>query len=62
MHQRKIYTQTPDRGVGAVLSQVDESGNDHPIAYFSRKLLPHEEMNAMVKKECLAIKLAWPCR
>ena len=32
-----------DRGVGAVLSQCDESGSDQPVAYFSRKLLPREE-------------------
>ena len=28
-------------GLGAVLSQTDE-GDEHPVAYASRKLLPHE--------------------
>jgi hypothetical protein len=28
--------------MGAVLSQVDELGEEHPIAYLSRKLLPNE--------------------
>ena len=44
-------------GVGAVLNQLDEDGNDHPISYFSRKLLPREERYSTVEKECLAIKL-----
>ena len=52
-----LHTDASDRGVGAVLSQVGEDGLDHPIAYFSRKLLPREEKYSTVKKECLAIKL-----
>ena len=37
-------------GMGAVLSQLDESGADHPVAYFSRKLLPREERYSTVEK------------
>ena len=52
---------TPDRrvrfGVGAVLSPYDEEGIDHPVAFFSRKLLPREQRCSSVEKECLAIKL-----
>ena len=44
-------------GMGAVLSQLDESGADHPVAYFSHKLLPREERYSTVEKECLAVKL-----
>ncbi|KAL5516318.1 hypothetical protein EMCRGX_G001611 [Ephydatia muelleri] len=47
-----------DVGVGAVLSQVDDTGADHPVAYFSRKLLPREQKYSTIEKECLAIKLA----
>ena len=52
-----LQTDASDRGVGAILSQLDENGCDHPIAYFSRKLLPREERYATIEKECLAIKL-----
>ena len=45
-------------GVGAVLSQLDESGTDKPIVYFSKKLLDREENYATVEKECLTIYLA----
>lgn len=52
-----LQTDASDRGVGAVLSQQDSSGMEHPVGYFSRKLLPREERYATVEKECLAIKL-----
>ena len=45
-------------GVGAVLSQLDEGNKDHPVAYFSRKLLPREQKYSVIEKECLAIKLS----
>ena len=45
-------------GVGAVLSQTDGEGVDHPVAYFSRKLLDREQKYSTIEKECLAIKLA----
>jgi len=53
-----LQTDASDRGVGAVLSQAGDHGQDHPVAYFSRKLLPREERYSTVEKECLAIKLA----
>ena len=43
-----------DCGVGAVLSQC---GLDHPVAYFSCKLLPREECYSTTEKKCLAINL-----
>ena len=52
-----VQTDASEYGVGAVLSQVDDSG-EHPVAYYSRKLLPRERTYATVEKECLAIKLA----
>ena len=52
-----LQTDASEVGVGAVLSQADAEGYDHPVAYFSRKLLPTEQRYAIVEKECLAIKL-----
>ena len=37
-----VQTNASDRGVGAVLTKQGKDGGEHPIAYFSRKLLPHE--------------------
>ena len=52
-----LQTDASDRGIGAVLSQRGSDGKEHPVAYFSKKLLPREERYATVEKECLAIKL-----
>ena len=54
-----LQTDASDRGVGAILSQEDADGNDHPVAYFSRKFLPREQRYSTVEKECLAIKLGF---
>ena len=51
-----VQTDASDHGMGAVLSQMDEDGFDHPVAYYSRKFLPREERYAAVE-ECLAVKL-----
>ena len=53
-----LQTDASDRGIGAVLIQTDENEDDHPIAYFSKKLLPWKQRYSTVEKECLAIKLA----
>ena len=52
-----LQTDASDRGVGAVLTQREDNGEEHPVAYFSRKFLPREERYSTVEKECLAIKL-----
>jgi len=51
-----LQTDASERGIGAVLSQADEDGHDHPVAYYSRKLLPREQNYSTVEKECLAVK------
>ena len=56
-HPFILQTDASDWGVGGVLSQLDKEGHDHPVAYFSRKLLPRERRYFTVEKECLAIKL-----
>ena len=35
-----LQTDVSETGIGAVLSQSDENGVEHPVAYFIRKLLP----------------------
>ena len=35
-----LQVDASDRGLGAVLSQGDEHGAEHRVAYASRKLLP----------------------
>ena len=49
-----LQTDASDVGLGAVLSQSDD-GEEHPVAYYSRKLLPRETRYAAVEKECLAV-------
>lgn len=53
-----LQTDASDRGLGAVLSQRDNHGVDHPVAYYSRKLLPREQRYSTIEKECLAIKVS----
>ena len=53
-----VQTDASDRGVGAVLSQKDDMREEHPVEYFSRKLLPWEGRYSTMEKECLATKLA----
>ncbi len=50
-----LQTDASERGLGAVLSQEDTEGFDHPVAFIRRKLLPREQNYAAVEKECLAI-------
>ena len=52
-----LQTDASDRDVGVVLSQFDASGDEHPVGFYSRKLLPREERYSTIEKECLAIKL-----
>ena len=38
--------------------QYDQEGTEHPVAFYSRKLLPREVLYSTIEKECLAIKAA----
>ena len=46
-----LQTDASNYGVGDVLSQKDESEDDRPIVYFSKKLLPREQHYSTVEKE-----------
>jgi phospholipid-translocating ATPase len=50
-----VQTDASDVGIRAILSQTDEKGHEHPIAFASRKLKPREQKYAVIEKECLAI-------
>ena len=39
------------------MTQYSEDGEEHPIAFWSRKFLPREERYSTIEKECLAIKI-----
>ena len=52
-----LQTDASNRGVGAVLTQYSENGEEHPIAFWNRKFLPGEERYSTIEKECLTIKL-----
>lgn len=45
-------------GIGAVLYQKDENGNEKPISYFSQKLNSAQMNYSVTEKECLAAVLA----
>ena len=53
-----LQTDASERGIGAVLSQDTSDGEDRPVAFFSKKLLPRETRYSTVEKECLALVAA----
>ena len=53
-----LQVDASDRGLGAVLSQLDNQSLDHPIVFLSRKLLVRETNYPTVEKECLGITWA----
>ncbi|MBW0577514.1 hypothetical protein O181_117229 [Austropuccinia psidii MF-1] len=55
-----VETDTSDYALGALLSQVNDSGN-HPIAFYSYKLLPAELNYEVHDKELLGIVWALKC-
>ena len=55
--KKKKKTDACDLGTGAVLSQLDENSEEHPVAYASRKLLPRETRYSIIEKDCLPIGL-----
>ena len=55
---RAFSLYASDEAVGAVLSQKDLQGVDHPVAYFSKKLDNHQRRYSTIVKEALALLLS----
>lgn len=52
----KIYTDASLQGIGAVFKQIQENGEEKPVAYFSRKLNESQKKKKAIYLECLAIR------
>ena len=50
-----LQTDASEYGVGAVLSQLDELGNEKVIAYASKALSPREQKYSTTEKEAFAV-------
>lgn len=49
-----VQCDASDHGLGVVLSQVNEKGEEHPVLYPSRKLKSPSRLTAQQKKNALA--------
>ena len=56
-YAKSFYVQVDasDPRLGAVLSHDSDSGEEHPIAFRSRKLSPRECAFPTIEKECIGI-------
>ena len=55
-----LHTDASGKGLGAVLEQEQADGKNHPIAYTSCTLSPHEERYGIMELETLAV--VWSLR
>ncbi len=51
----KLYTDTSDMGLGAVLMQENDQGKDRVIYYEAKTLLSAEKNYPTTEKKCLAV-------
>ena len=54
----KLIIDSSDVGTGSVLVQEASDGLDHPVSYFSKKLLKYQKNYSVVEKETLGLVLA----
>ena len=50
-----IHSDASLTAIGAVLSQLDDEGNEHPVAYTSRVLNKHERNYSVTERVCLVL-------
>ncbi|KAJ8023192.1 hypothetical protein HOLleu_38300 [Holothuria leucospilota] len=50
-----LQCDASERGLGAVLGQIGDDGEEHPVVFISRKLSRAEEIYPTIEKECLCI-------
>ena len=50
-----LYCDASANAIASVLMQCDAQGISHPVAYFSRKILPRERAFSTVEREALSI-------
>lgn len=50
-----VQCDASDRGIGAVLCQLDERGRERPILFISRKLTGREQAYSASEKECACL-------
>ncbi|GFV41655.1 retrovirus-related Pol polyprotein from transposon 297 [Trichonephila clavipes] len=53
-----VQTDASNAGMGAVLTQLDEQGEEHPILYLSKKFSEVEKRYCTTEKECASIVFA----
>ena len=51
-----LATDASDVGFGAMLTQKDDGGVDHPVAYYSKKFDKHQVNYSTIEKEALALQ------
>jgi hypothetical protein len=50
-----VQVDASERGLGAVLCQMNDKGREHSVVFCSRKLLEREQKLATTEKECLGL-------
>jgi hypothetical protein len=53
-HEFRLHTEASNHGISAVLAQVQE-GEERPVSYASRQLIPAEKKLSVTEKELLAV-------